>query len=81
MNFIEKLLSVSCIITMMFLVRGDAKWFSLETAVEKRFFCMTMVAIIAYFTGRIFCFNGYQSLVIIMHLLVAMPPIYYSFIG
>ena len=81
LNIIEKILGVSCILTMIFLVRSDAKWFSLERIIEKRYFYLAMLAIIAYFIGWIFYFNGFQSLMLILCLLVAMPPIYYSFIG
>ena len=81
LNAIEKILGVSCIVVMLFLVRSDAKWFSLDTAMEKRFFCIAVLAIILYFTGWIFYFSGFQSLSLIMLLLVAMPPIYYAFIG
>lgn len=81
LNVVEKVLGVSCIITMLFLVRGDAKWFSLHTKKEKAFFSIAMAAIAAYFIGWIFYFNGFQSLPIILCLLVALPPLYYSFIG
>ena len=81
LNALEKVLGVSCIVTMLFLVRGDAKWFSLGTAMEKRFFCVAVLAIIAYFTGWFFYFNGFQSFALMLGLLVAMPPIYYTFIG
>ena len=81
LNAIEKVFGVSCIVTMMFLVSSEAKWFSLSTAVEKRFFCVAMLAICMYFTGWIFYFSGFQSLSLILCLLVAMPPIYYAFIG
>ena len=81
LNVIEKVLGVSCIVTMLFLVRDDAKWFSLGTTQEKRFFCMAILAIAAYYTGWIFYFAGFQSLLLMLCLLVAMPPMYYAFIG
>ena len=81
LNAVEKIMGVSCIVIMMFLVRDDAKWFPLDTAMEKRFFGIAMLAIAAYFTGWIFYFNGFQSLSLMLCLLVAMPPIYYAFIG
>lgn len=81
LNTIEKVLGVSCIVVMLFLVRSDAKWFSLNTKKEITFFTVAIVAIIGYFTGWIFYFNGVQSLLLILCSLVALPPIYYAFIG
>ena len=34
LNAIEKILGVSCIILMTFLMRGDSEWFSLKTQKE-----------------------------------------------
>ena len=81
LNAIEKTFGVSCILVMLFLVRGDAKWFSLSTGKERICFFIAVLAIAGYFIGWAFYFNGYQSLPLIIGLLVAMPPIYYSFIG
>ena len=81
LNVAEKVLGVSCIIVMLFIVRGDAKWFSLKTQQEKVYFCSAMIAIAGYFIGWAFYFCGYQSLPLILCTLVALPPIYYMFIG
>lgn len=81
LNTAEKVLGISCIIVMLFLVRGDAKWFSLSTPKETAFFSMAMMAIIGYYIGWAFYFTGHQSLFLILCTLVAMPPIYYTFIG
>ena len=81
LNATEKILGVSCIVTMIFLVRGDSKWFSLDTSKEKIFFYTATLAIMAYFIGWIFYFSGFQSLSLMLCLLVAMPPIYYAFLG
>ena len=81
LNIIEKVLGVSCIVVMLFLVHGDAKWFSLDTQKEQVFFGVAMIAIIGYFIGWIFYFNGFQSLPLMLCCLVALPPIYYAFIG
>jgi hypothetical protein len=45
------------------------------------FFCAAALALVGYFMGWAFYFNGYQSLPLIFCTLVALPPIYYSFIG
>lgn len=81
LNTIEKVLGVSCIVTMLLLVRSDAKWFSLNTRKEKAFFCIVLAALAGYYIGWIFYFSGFQGLPLILFVLVALPPIYYSFIG
>lgn len=81
LNIAEKVLGISYIIVMLFLVRNDAKWFSLATTKEVIFFSMAMIAIVGYFVGWIFYYRGFQSLPLILCTLVALPPIYYTFIG
>lgn len=81
LNIAEKVLGISCIIVMLFLVRSDAKWFSLATTKELIFFSLAMIAIVGYFVGWIFYYRGFQSLPLILCTLVALPPIYYTFIG
>ena len=81
LNAIEKVLGVSCIIVMLFLVRGDSKWFSLNTSRETVYFAIAMIAIIGYFIGWILYFRGFQGLPLMLSTLVALPPIYYAFIG
>lgn len=81
LNITEKVLGISCVVVMLFLVRGDATWFSLATPREKVFFGAAMLAIAGYFIGWVFYFRGYQSLPLIFGLLVALPPLYYMFIG
>ena len=81
LNAVEKAFGFSCIVAMLFLVREDAAWFSLGTLKEKVFFSAAIAAITGYFIGWIFYFNGVHSLPLILLLLVAMPPIYYAFIG
>jgi hypothetical protein len=81
LNIFEKGLGVSCIVIMLFLMRGDAEWFSLRTTREIAFFGVAMTAIAGYFIGWILYYNGFQSLPVILCFLVALPPIYYAFIG
>ena len=81
LNVVEKILGVSCIIILLFLVQGDAKWFSLKSIHEKVFFFAAMTAIVIYFIAWVFYFKGYHGLPFILCTLVAMPPIYYTFIG
>lgn len=81
LNALEKFLGISCIVVMLFLVRADAKWFSLNNLKEIAFFGVAMAAIVGYFIGWGFYFNGFQSLALIICTLVALPPLYYAFIG
>ena len=81
LNASEKILGVSCVLSMLFLVREDSKWFSLSGRREAALFSVAMLAIAAYFVGWIFYFSGFQSLALILCLLVSMPPVYYTFIG
>ena len=81
LNAVEKVLGVSCIVFMLFLVRENARWFSLGTKKEKTYFIVAMAAILGYFVGWTLYFNGFQSVPLILCTLVALPPIYYTFIG
>jgi hypothetical protein len=81
LNVLEKISGISCIIALLFLVRGDARLFSLKSAKEVVFFVVAMLAIVGYFVGWAFYFNGYQSIPLMLCTLVALPPVYYAFIG
>lgn len=81
LNMIEKGLGVACIVAMLFLVQSHSTWFSLSSPKEIVFFSLAAAAITGYFIGWVFYFSGYQSLPLILCLLVALPPIYYTFIG
>ncbi len=81
LNALEKLLGISCILVMLFLVREDAKWFSLNDPRQIAFFGVAMAAIVGYFIGWGFYFSGFQSRALILCTLVALPPLYYAFIG
>ena len=81
LNAAEKILGISCIAVMLFLVRSDAEWFSLSTSREIVFFCAAAAALVGYYIGWILYFCGTQSLPLILCTLVALPPVYYAFIG
>lgn len=61
--------------------RSDAKCFSIDTVKEKIYLGAALLALTGYFTGWIFYYNGFQSLPLMLCSLVALPPLYYSFIG
>jgi len=81
LNTIEKVCGVTCIMLLLFVVRSDANRFSLVAAKEVVCFAAAMTAIIGYFIGWIFYWNGQQSLALMLGTLVALPPIYYAFLG
>lgn len=81
LSIIEKVLGISCIVVMLFLVRGGARWFSLRTPREKLFFGVASGALLGYYVGWILYFCGRQSVALMLFALVAMPPLYYAFIG
>ena len=81
LNVIEKAFGISCIIILLFLVRIDSRWFSLDSLKEKIFFSIAIIVLIGYFAGWILYYRGFQSLPLILVTLVALPPIYYTFIG
>jgi hypothetical protein len=81
LNIAEKILGVSCIVVMFFLVRSDAKPFSLKNKRELIGFSTAAAALTCYYIGWIFYFQGFQSLALILIFLVAMPPLYYASIG
>jgi hypothetical protein len=81
LNFAEKTIGILCVLLMLFLVRADSKWFSPETRREKICFAIALAALLTYYIGWVLYFTGNQSLLVLLGILVAMPPIYYSFIG
>ena len=81
LRVLEKIIMVSCVVALLFLVRGDSRWFSLGNTKEIVFFSVAMMALVGYFIGWFFYFRGHQSFPLIIITLVALPPIYYAFIG
>lgn len=77
----EKLLGSLCIALMIFVVHGEADFFSVQPGREALFFYMAMAALLLNFCGWILYFAGYQSLLIMMAFIVALPPLFYIFIG
>lgn len=77
----EKILGVMCIVLMTFVVHGDAGFFSIKSGKEKLFFCVAMGILLMNFGGWYLYFTGHQSLAVMMIFIVALPPLYYVFIG
>lgn len=81
LNILEKILGISCIVLMCFVVKKDASIFILGESFQKLGFVLAIIFLLAYYFGWILYFNGHQSLGIILGFLVAMPPLYYAAIG
>lgn len=81
LNIIEKVLGISCIVIMCFLIHGDRSMFDIGLAHRRIGFFLAIVFLLAYYFGWVLYFNGHQSLNVMLGFLVAMPPLYYSAIG
>jgi hypothetical protein len=81
LNTIEKICGVTCIVLLLFLVRNGANLFSLSGKREALFFAVAVLSLLGYYIGWIFYWNGNHSLALTLGALVALPPIYYAFLG
>lgn len=81
LNVCEKILGSLCIAIMTFVVHEDAKLFSLSKWKERFFFGLAMGTLLLNFLGWGLYFNGHQGLMIMMIFIVALPPLYYIFVG
>lgn len=81
LNAFEKILGSLCIAFMTFIVHKDSELFSLSSNKEKVFFYSAVFVLLLNFAGWIIYFTGHQNLFIMMLFIVAMPPLYYVFIG
>lgn len=78
---LEKLLGSLCIGLMMFVVHREAGLFSLTSSREKLFFGLALIVLALNFGGWLVYFSGRQTLFVMMAFIVAMPPLFYVFIG
>lgn len=81
LDICEKILGSLCIAFMIFIVHKNAELFSVASKNEKLFFCLAVLVLLLNFAGWILYFTGHQSIFIMMFFIVAMPPLYYVFIG
>ena len=70
-----------CMILLMLIVRDDVKIFSIASAREKIFFCLTILMILMNFVGWAFYYSGYQRGWLIVLSQFAAVPLYYLFFG
>ena len=81
LEILEKSLGISTIVSMVFIIDTNQKWFSLSSKKEKTLFFTSIALLFGYYIGWVFYFNGYQSLSLVLTLLVALPPLYYITLG
>lgn len=77
----EKILGSLCIALMVFVVHKNSELFSLTSNREKLFFFLTIAVLLLNFAGWALYFSGHQSVLVMMLFIVALPPLYYVFIG
>lgn len=77
----EKILGSVCIALMMFAVHEEADFFSLHSGRERLFFGLAMGTLLLNFFGWFLYFAGHQTLAVMMIFIVALPPLFYVFIG
>ena len=80
LNIFEKIVGISTVIAMIFIVNSDVKGF-FDSVKEKIFFVMSIMLLLGYYIGWIFYFNGYQELPLVLIVLAGFVPLYYTFIG
>lgn len=81
LDICEKVLGVSCIALLVFVVQEHASVFSVGSGIHKAGFVVAAAALLLNYVGWSLYFAGYQSFAIMMGFLVALPPLYYASIG
>ena len=81
LNIIEKIAGISTVIAMIFIVNPNAKRFPLDSIKERIYLLLSVLLLLGYYVGWVLYFNGYQSLCLVLIMLVGFVPLYYTFIG
>lgn len=81
LNTCEKILGSLCVALMTFIICDEKKIFSIREPWELLFFCISMGILLLNFFGWFLYFTGHQSIFVMMFFIVALPPLYYVFIG
>lgn len=81
LNVCEKALGSLCIALMLFAVNDRVSIFNLDSKRDVITFSLVMAVLLLNFVGWGLYFKGFQSTVVMMAFLVALPPLYYAFIG
>ncbi|NLN97496.1 MAG: hypothetical protein GX127_03765 [Eubacteriaceae bacterium] len=81
LNFFEKVLGISCVLVMCFIVQKRETFFTIGSGINKAGFVLAILILLANYFGWMLYFSGYQSRWIILAFLVSLPPLYYAAIG
>ena len=81
LNICEKILGSLCIAVMVLIVQKNMTAFDMGNGFQKFGFVAAILVLALNFLGWGLYFSGHQSASIILTFLVAMPPLYYAFIG
>jgi len=81
LNILEKITGISTVIAMIFIINQDTNPFPFDSVKDKLSFLLIIILLLGYYLGWIFYFNGRQDLLLVIAMLVALPPLYYSSIG
>ncbi|MDE6318427.1 MAG: hypothetical protein K2M22_01680 [Lachnospiraceae bacterium] len=77
----EKVLGVSCIVMMTFIVHEKATFFRIGNGVCKIGFILAVFVLLLNFVGWGLYFSGHQTIGVMMFFIVILPPLYYVFVG
>ncbi len=77
----EKILGILCIVIMTFIVRENAPVFNAGNGIGRAGFVLAVAALLLNFVGWGLYFSGRQLPGIMLFFIVALPPLYYAFIG
>ncbi len=80
LEVLEKVFGSLCIAFMLFIVNKNSNVF-LPAGKEKIFFALAVMVLLLNFIGWGIYFGGHQSVFVMMFFIVAMPPLFYFFIG
>ena len=81
LNVCEKVLSIACIALMTFVVCNNKSAFSVSNPRELLFLCISLGVLLLNYFGWFLYFTGHQSMFVMIFFLVAMPPLFYVFVG
>ncbi|MCL2156844.1 MAG: hypothetical protein FWH54_02350 [Methanobrevibacter sp.] len=81
LNIFEKIIGISTVISMIFLVNSNTNEISHDLVKTRIFFSMSIISLLGYYIGWVFYFNGFQGLPIVLILLTGCAPLYYTSIG
>lgn len=77
----EKILGISCVIFMLFVVSKNAVAFEIGSGVRRTGFIVALAVLLLNYAGWVIYFSGHQSIGEMMFFIVTLPPLYYAAIG